>query len=85
MTATVSYRPIGWGTQLGAKVTGIPVGTSCQLWVIDSAGNRVLAGNWVTDSHEGMVWYPGSSGVPAKDVAGFQITVGQGQSIRITA
>ena len=38
MTATVSYRSMGWGTQLDAKVTGIPVGTNCQLWVIDSAG-----------------------------------------------
>ena len=31
MTATVMYRPMGWGTQLAAKVTGIPVGTMCQM------------------------------------------------------
>ena len=38
MTAKVKYRPMGWGTQLDAEVTGIPVGTTCQLWVIDDAG-----------------------------------------------
>ncbi len=62
MTATVSYSPMGWGTQLDAKVSGIPVGTNCQLWVIDASGNRVLAGDWVTDNDEGKVWYPGSVG-----------------------
>lgn len=85
MTATVSYTSMGWGTQLDAKVSGIPVGTNCQLWVVDSAGNRVLAGNWVTDNAEGTVWYPGSVGMPAKNVAAFQITVGHGQLIQVTA
>ena len=58
MTATVAYSQMGWGSELDTKVTGIPVGTDCQLWVIDSNGNRVLAGNWMTDNAEGTVWYP---------------------------
>jgi hypothetical protein len=85
MTATISYSAMGWGTALDAKVTGIPVGTNCQLWVIDSSGNRYLAGNWDTDNLEGAVWYPGSVGLPAKDVAGFQVTVGHAQPIQVTA
>jgi hypothetical protein len=85
MTATVSYSPMGWGTQVDVKVTGIPVGTNCQLWAIDSSGNRHLAGNWVTDNDEGKVWYPGSVGLPSKNVAAFQVTVGHGQPIQITA
>ncbi len=84
-TATVSYRSMGWGTQLDTKVTGIPVGTSCQLYVIDSTGQRVLVGGWVTDNDEGNVWYPGSAAVPSKDVTGFQITVDRGQTIDIPA
>jgi hypothetical protein len=84
-TATVSYRSMGWGTQLDTKVTGIPVGTSCQLYVIDSTGQRVLVGGWVTDDDEGAVWYPASAAVPSKDVTGFQITVAQGQTIDIPA
>jgi hypothetical protein len=85
MAATVSYSPMGWGTQVDVKVSGIPVGTNCQLWAIDANGNRFLAGNWVTDNDEGKVWYPGSVGLPSKNVAAFQVTVGHGQSIQITA
>jgi hypothetical protein len=85
MTATVSYSSMGWGTALDTKVTGIPVGTMCQLWVIDSSGNRYLAGNWETDNLEGTVWYPGSVGLAAKDVAAFEVTVGHGQPIHVTA
>jgi hypothetical protein len=85
LTATVSYRSMGWGTQLDTMVTGIPVGTNCQLWVIDSSGNRVLVGDWVTDSDEGRVWYPGSAGLSSKNVAGFQVTVGHGKMIQVTA
>lgn len=85
MTATVAYSSMGWGTQLDVKVNGIPVGTNCQLWAIDTNGKRYLAGNWVTDDDEGKVWYPGSVGVASKDVAAFQVTVGHGQPIQVTA
>ncbi|HEY3877287.1 MAG TPA: zf-HC2 domain-containing protein [Trebonia sp.] len=85
MTATVSYRSMGWGTQLNTEVTGIPVGTSCQLWVIDSAGNRVLVGSWITDNVEGRVAYPGSAGLASKNVTAFEITVGSGRAIEVRA
>ena len=84
MTATVAYRPMGWGTMLDAKVTGIPVGTTCQLWVIDAKGNRVLADNWETDDAEGTVYYPGSVALSSKDVTAFEITVGQGKAIQVS-
>jgi hypothetical protein len=83
MAATISYRSMGWGTQLDAMVTGIPVGTSCQLWVIDSAGNRVLVGSWITDNVEGKVWYPGSAALASKSVTAFEITVGSGRAIEV--
>lgn len=85
MTATVSYSSMGWGTYVDTKVKGIPEGTNCQLWVIEANGNRVLADSWVTDNLEGTVWYPGSVGVSSKDITGFQVTVGKGQGIQITA
>jgi hypothetical protein len=84
-TATISYRSMGWGTQLETKVAGIPVGTNCQLYVINSTGQRVLVGGWVTDNDEGNVWYPGSAAVPSGDVTGFQLTVAHGQTIDIQA
>jgi hypothetical protein len=85
MTATISYSQMGWGTQLDTKVSGIPMGTNCQLWAIDSSGHRLLVGNWVTDNNEGAVWYPGSTALSSKDISAFQITVGHGQTIEVTA
>ena len=85
MSASVSYRPMGWGTQLAVKVSGIPVDTSCQLWVIGAGGSRTLAGGWVTDNREGSVWYPGSAGVPGSGVHGFQVTVGHDQMLSLKA
>jgi hypothetical protein len=85
MTAAVSYRSMGWGSQIESKVTGIPIGTSCNLYVIDTSGNRTLVGSWVTDDDQGTVWYPGSSNVAAQNVASFQVTVGHGQTIDISA
>jgi hypothetical protein len=84
MSATVSYRPMGWGTQLQAKVSGIPQGTFCQLWIIGPNGSRTLAGSWVTDNREGTVWYPASAGVPADGVHGMEITVGGSSSLNLT-
>jgi len=85
MTATIEYRPMGWGTQLSAKVTGIPVGTECQLWVVDATGKKVLAGSWLTDYDEGTVWYPASAAVPGTEVTGFQVTVGKHGAVAVKA
>jgi Putative zinc-finger len=83
MTATVQYRPMGWGTQLAAKVAGIPVGTMCQMWVVEPDGSRVLAGSWITDNNEGTVWYPSSAAVAAQKVSSFVITVGRTRTITV--
>lgn len=83
MTATVKYRPMGWGTELAAKVTGIPVGTPCQMWVIGNGGTRTLAASWVVDNNEGKVYYPASASVTADQVHGFVITVGNSSQIPV--
>ena len=83
LTATVMYRAMGWGTQLAAKVSGIPVGTKCQMWAIGAGGTRTLVGSWDTDNREGTVWYPASAAVPAGQMHGFVITVGTSSSITV--
>jgi hypothetical protein len=84
MSASVAYRSMGWGTQTSVEVSGIPIGTSCKLWVIGSDGSRTLAGGWLTDNREGTVWYPGSAGVPGSGVRGFQVTVGSHETLNLT-
>jgi len=84
MTATVMYRPMGWGTQLAAKVNGIPVGTKCQMWALGPGGSRTLVSSWDTDNREGTVWYPASASLPAGQMHGFVITVGGSSSITVS-
>jgi Putative zinc-finger len=85
MTATVQYRAMGWGTQFAARVTGIPLGTPCKIYVLGPGGTRTLSASWVVDNNEGKVWYPASAGVSATVVHGFVITVGTSSSIPVTA
>ena len=85
MYATVMYRKMGWGTQLAAKVVGIPVGTQCQLIVVTADGTKTVAGTWTTDTAEGAVFYPGSSGMSAPDVREFQVTVAGRPTITVPA
>jgi anti-sigma factor RsiW len=84
MTATVQYRAVGWGTQMAAKVTGIPLGTPCKLWVLGPGGSRTLSASWVVDNNEGKVYYPASVGDSAATVHGFVISVGRSSSIPVT-
>ena len=82
--ATVSYRSMGWGLQLDAKVRGIPLATPCSMWVVEDNGQRAYAGSWVTDSDEGSVWYPASAGTSVGDVKAFVITISGGREITVT-
>jgi hypothetical protein len=82
--ATVAYRPMGWGTQLEAKVSGLPLDTPCQMWLVTRDGTRHLVGSWVTDADEGTVWYPSSAGASATDIRSFVISVQGGQPITLT-
>ena len=81
MAAWVDYRTMTWGTQLEAKVSGIPGGTTCQIWVVGPGKTRILAGSWTVGDHEGDIWYPSSAAIPAGKVQKFVITVGKNRSI----
>lgn len=81
MTAVVKYRSAPWGTQLTAKVSGVPVGTTCRIWVVGPGKARLMAGSWTVYGDEGTIWYPGSAAISAPAVQKFVITVGKNQSI----
>ncbi len=75
-SATVAYAREQWGTVLAAKVTGIPGGTTCQLWVVHRDGTRTEVAAWTTADDEGHVWYWGSMPGTAKAISSFEITAG---------
>jgi predicted anti-sigma-YlaC factor YlaD len=73
--AIVRYAAKSWGLQLSAQLTGIPVGTACQLDVISGQGQVTTAGGWTIAGGRAS-WYPASSPVPPSDVRGFAIASG---------
>ena len=63
-----------WGNAFQALVDHIPVGTTCQLWVVHPDGTRTQVAAWTTAHDEGKVWYPGSMPSSAEPISSFQIT-----------
>jgi anti-sigma factor RsiW len=85
VTGTVAYRQMGWGTQLAAKIAGLPLNTPCQLWVVEGNGTRIQAASWDTDANEGTVWYPASAQVAAAAIKSFVITIAGRQPVTISS
>ena len=73
-TAAVSYSQRSWGAAFEVLVNHIPVGTTCQLWVVHPDGTRTQVAAWTTAHDEGTVWYPGSMPSSAKPISSFQVT-----------
>ncbi len=74
VTAAISYSQRSWGAAFQALVDHIPVGTTCQLWVVHPDGTRTQVAAWTTAHDEGKVWYPGSMPSSAEPISSFQIT-----------
>jgi hypothetical protein len=76
MSLDVKYAKASWGTQLDARVSGIPDGTTCEFWVIGADGSRWAAGSWTVNASDWDAAYPESTAVPFGSVHGFQLTSG---------
>ena len=75
-TATIKYASEHWGDAFEVLVKGIPAGTTCELWVINTDGVRTEAAAWTVSDDEGLVWYPGSTPDSSWSISSFQITAG---------
>jgi hypothetical protein len=75
-SASVAYSHEMWGDSFEVLVDHIPVGTTCQLWVVHPDGTRTQVAAWTTASDEGKVWYSGSMASSAQPISKFQITAG---------
>ena len=73
-SASVAYSHEMWGDAFEVLVDHIPVGTTCQLWVVHPDGSRTQVAAWTTASDEGNVWYSGSMASTAQPISKFQIT-----------
>ncbi len=73
-TASIAYSQELWGNAFEVLVDNIPLGTTCQLWVVHPDGTRTQVAAWTTSRDEGKVWYAGSMASTAEPISGFQIT-----------
>jgi anti-sigma factor RsiW len=81
----VQYAEMTGGTQLGVKVSGIPVGTTCELWVVGNDGHRWPAGSWTVTGDRQPAPYRLSSAAPVDEVHGFQLTSGHAVLVSVRA
>ena len=76
VSASVAYSHELWGDAFEVLVDKIPVGTTCQLWVVHPDGTRTQVAAWTTAKDEGNVWYSGSMAASAQPISKFEITAG---------
>jgi hypothetical protein len=80
----VRYEAKDWGTVMDASVTGIPAGTTCQLWVLGRDGHKWAAGGWMVTNPYEQTTYPASSPIQGSAVRGFEVTTGHTVLVRVT-
>ncbi len=73
-SASVAYSHELWGDAFEVLVDNIPVGTTCQLWVVHPDGTRTQVAAWTTAKDEGNVWYSGSMAASSQPISKFEIT-----------
>jgi predicted anti-sigma-YlaC factor YlaD len=73
-SVTVAYSNELWGSAFEVLVQRIPMGTTCQMWVVHPDGTRTQVAAWTTARDEGHVWYAGSMATTAGAISQFQIT-----------
>jgi predicted anti-sigma-YlaC factor YlaD len=84
VTSTVAYSKELWGSAFQVLVDDIPVGTTCQLWVVHPDGTETEVAAWTTSRDEGKVWYAGSMASTAGAIGKFQITAGNKVLLTVT-
>jgi hypothetical protein len=83
--AAIRYAPRRWGSELEVRVTGIAVGSRCQLWVTGAHGQDIAAGGWTIASASQQGWYPASVPLPAGSLRGFEVTAAGKAQITVPA
>jgi hypothetical protein len=74
--ASVAYSEELWGHAFEVLVEHIPIGTTCELYVVHPDGSRTEVAAWTTAHDEGRVWYAGSMPSTAGAISNFEIISG---------
>ncbi|GAB2937762.1 zf-HC2 domain-containing protein [Nonomuraea fastidiosa] len=73
--ATVQALPGDGGTELGVRVTGIPVGTTCSLVAVGDDGRREATESWTIgpDTYRDKTVFPRRTSMTMEEIARFEI------------
>lgn len=86
MSGSVRYgRSAQWGTEILARVSGIPEWTQCEFWITTADGETQLVGGWLVGPGGGDLWYPSTAAVPAPSIKFFTLTSGTKVLLRFRA
>ena len=83
--AAVRYAAQPWGAEVEVRVSGIPVGTRCQLRVANTQDQEIAAGGWTIAAGSQHTWYPASVPWPTGSLRGFDITAGGQTLVAVSA
>lgn len=78
--AAVRYTAKPWGTEVEVTITGVAVGTQCQLLVTGPQGQVINAGGWDYAVGSHREWYPASVPIAAAGLRRFTI-VADGETL----
>jgi anti-sigma factor RsiW len=83
--ATISYTAEPWGTEVQARITGVPAGSRCELWVTGPHNQEVEAGGWIAAAGRAAALHPASVPFSAPSVRSFQIYAGTRLLVSVAA
>ena len=78
--ATVVMTPTEAGTTLDLTLSGVTPGEHCSLVAVSSTGTHEVTSTWVAN-YEGEATITGSTGISLADIARFDITTPDGQTL----
>ena len=80
ITASVEVTPVSWGSKIQLKMDHVPVGYTCTMVVVSTAGTPVVAGNWKASAEESFT-IPGSVSLTPDRIATIQVDLPNGSTL----
>jgi hypothetical protein len=78
----VRLRPTAHGTELAARVHGVPPGERCRLLAVDRSGRTEVAATW-TATYAGTADVTGSTAVRADDLDAVRVVADDGTVLAV--
>lgn len=79
--ASATLTTQAWGTGIRLRLDGLPATQNCALVVRADDGREETAGSWAANSYATLADIPGSTSIPAEDIAALDVVTADGQTL----